>query len=156
MKTETIIVASIFMALLYCTAARADVTVMRGNGPQFPLQVDAIFFIVKFIANGSADSSVKQLPVSFYAEVRDNIDSSYTYPQALRAGRKELAGCKKGFRYGAQMVFRNKGARVMSLFFSCDDFGAAKCMTSADPYPFVVVFTKGFSRKLHRLASQNR
>ena len=156
MKIESFFTTFVFLSLLCGTAARADVTVMRGNGPQFPLQVDAIFLIEKFIPNGFADSSVKQLPVSFYAEVRDNIDSSFTYPQALKAGRKELAGCKKGFKYGAQVVFRNKGAWVMSLFFSCGDFGAAKCMTSTDPYPFVVVFTKGFSRKLRKLASENR
>jgi hypothetical protein len=141
------------LAFVLFHSAPADVTVLRGSGPQFPLQVDGVFLTVKHSDNGRADSSVAPLPVSWYAEIRDNIDSTYTYPQALRAKKRELAGCPKGFKYGSRLTLHYRGACVLTLLFSCGSFRAAKCITSTDPYPFVLVFTKGFCRRLERLAN---
>ena len=145
-------------ALLACYALRAlpDVSVVRGNGPDFPLDVDSVYFVAWRDSGGTADSLVKPLPLSLYAELRDNIDSVYNYATALSLHRKELVGCPRGRPhsrpYGARLAFYTLGTPSLKVLFSCGNYASAKLVTATDRYPFVVKFTKGFAGKLRKLS----
>ncbi len=130
----------------------SDVHVLRGSGPEYPLEVDSVFFFVWFDSAGRIDSLVRALPASFYAELRDNIDSVYNYATALSLRRKELSGCTSGLKYGACLSFTTLGSTTLKILFSCGDFVSGKLLTATDNYPFVVKLTKGFSVKLRKLA----
>jgi|GEM_PF-1785432 hypothetical protein len=145
--------APVIMLIAVC-ALRAfpDVYVLKGSGPEYPLDVDSVFFFVWFDTAGRTDSLVTALPASFYAELRDNIDSVYNYATALSLRRKELSGCKGGPKYGACLSFTTLGSTTLKILFSCGDFGSGKLLTATDHYPFVVKLTRGFSAKLRKLA----
>jgi hypothetical protein len=145
-------------ALVACCALRAfpDVSVVRGGGPDFPLDVDSVYFFAWRDSGGAADSLIKPLPVSLYAELRENIDSMYNYATALSLHRKELVGCPQGRLhsrpYGACLTFYTLGTPSLKVLFSCANYGSAKLLTATDRYPFVVKFTKGFAGKLRKIA----
>jgi hypothetical protein len=131
-----------------------DVTVTRGSGPDFPLEADSAFLFVWHDSAGKSDSSITGLPVSIYAELRENIDSVYNYATALRFKRKELSGCATGHKYGSCLSFTTLGMVTLKLLFSCGEYRSAKLLTATDQYPFVVKLTKGFSEKLRKLAKK--
>ena len=145
-------------ALLACCALRAfpDVSVVRGGGPDFPLDVDSACFFAWHDSGGAADSLIKPLPASLYAELRDNIDSVYNYAAALSLHRKELVGCPRSRPYsrpyGACLMFYTLGTPSLKVQFSCGNYGSAKLLTATDRYPFVVKFTKGFAGELRKLS----
>ena len=141
-------------ALLACCALHAfpDAIVISGNGPDFPLDVDSVSFVAWRDSGKTADSLVKPLPASLYAEVRDNIDSVYNYASALSLRRKELSGCPHGRPYNARLSFFTMGTPSLRILFSCGNYVSAKLLTATDRYPFVVKFTKGFAEKLRKIA----
>ena len=143
-------------ALLACCALRAfpDVSVVRGGGPDFPLDVDSVYFFAWRDSGGAADSLITPLPASLYAELRDNIDSVYNYATALSAHRKELAGCPRGRPYSSSLTFFTLGTPSLKVLFSCGNYTSAKLLTATDRYPFVVKFTKGFTGKLKKIAGK--
>ncbi len=145
-------VHAIMLVAVCALCAFPDAHVLAGSGPEYPLDVDSVFFFVWFDSVGRTDSLVTALPASFYAELRDNIDSVYNYATALSLRRKELSGCKNGLRYGSCLSFTTLGTTTLKILFSCGDFGSGKLLTGTDQYPFVVKLTKGFSAKLRKLA----
>lgn len=142
------------LLLSFTTPCFPDATVLRGSGPDFPLEVDSVFFFVMYDSAGKTDSCVTALPRSFYAELRDNIDSVYNYAAALKLRRKELSGCATKPRYGSCLTFMTMGSVVLKIMFSCGDYHSGKLVTATDQYPFVVKLTKGFSERLNKLAKK--
>jgi hypothetical protein len=145
--------AFFFVGAFACASGLfADATVTRGSGPNFPLEADGVLLFVWRGLAGAADSSVTALPLSVYTELRENIDSVYNYATALKLRRKELSGCEKGPKYGACLSVTTLGTATLKVFFLRSDFRSGKILTATDRSPFVVIFTKGFSEKLKRLA----
>jgi hypothetical protein len=145
----------LFVAVPACVpGAFADATVTRGSGPDFPLEIDSAFLFVWLDSAGKYDSSVRALPASMYADLRDNIDSVYNYATALSLRRKELSGCGHGPRYGSCLSFTMLGTMAVKVLFPCGSYSSAKVVTATDRYPFVVKFTKGFSERLKKLAKR--
>jgi hypothetical protein len=153
LSTEAPGCAHAIMLVAVCAlSAFSDVHVLAGSGPDYPLAVDSVFFFAWFDSAGRRDSLVTALPASFYAELRDNIDSVYNYATAFSLRRKELSGCHSGLRYGSCLSFTTLGTTTLKILFSCGNFSSGKLLTATDQYPFVVKLTKGFSDKLRKLA----
>jgi hypothetical protein len=129
----------------------SDATVLAGGGPEFPLDVDSVYFFAWRDSGGRVDSIVKALPISVYAELRENIDSVFNYAASLRSQRRELSGCRRGRAFPSCISCYTMGTLSLKIQFACGDFGGGKVLTATDRYPFVVRFTKGFSAKLRRL-----
>lgn len=128
---------------------------VQSGSPTFPLQVDNVT-IVMHVRRGlgkKRDSVTVRLPVSLYAELRDNIDTVFTYADALMRHRRELAQQENAdtVHTGSYLTFEYMGLRVMSIFFSNQGFTSGKLIAAEDRYPFVVVLTKGFSVRLKKL-----
>jgi hypothetical protein len=140
--------------MMLCCAVRAfpDASVLKGSGPDYPLDIDSVFFFVWYDSAGRTDSLVKALPASFYAELRDNIDSVYNYAAALARHRRELSGCSRGRPYDACLSFFTLGTASLKILFTCGDYQSGKLLTATDRYPYVVKLTRGFSAKLRKLS----
>jgi hypothetical protein len=128
-----------------------DATVVQSGSPAFPLQVDNVTLIVHRSIAKKRDSVTFRLPVSFYAELRDNIDTIFTYADALRKHRRELSCTADAAHNGSSLTFEYMGLRVMSIFFPDQSCTSGKLVAAEDRYPFVVVLTKGFSARLKKL-----
>jgi hypothetical protein len=141
-----------FLIVVACTVgAFSDVTVIRSGGPTFPLQVDKVRATVYRNVGEKKDSLTVGLPVSLYAELRDNIDTIFTYADALRKRRRELSENSDHASGGSYVTFEYLGLCVMRIFFSNTGFGSGKLAAAEDRYPFVVILTKGFSKRLKKL-----
>ena len=131
-------------ALLLCLSRSVypDASVLGGGGPEFPLAVDSVYYFTWHGSAGKVDSVVKALPVSVYAELRENIDSVFNYAVSLRSQRKELSGCRRGRAFSSCISCYTMGTLSLKIQFACGDFSGGKVMTATDRYPFVVKFTK--------------
>ena len=142
-------------ALLLLISSRTfpDARVISGSGPEFPLAIDSVYFFAWHDSAGAADSAVTALPQTWYADLRNNIDSVFNYVSALRSHRKELSGCGHGCAFRSCLSFYTEGEPTLKVMFGCGDYAGGKLVTATDHYPFVVKLTKGFAAKLKRLAS---
>jgi hypothetical protein len=150
---QTIAPACVLIVALCATAVLPDASVVQSGSPTFPLQVDkAKLIIYRESAGKKADSLTLSLPVSLYAELRDNIDTVFTYADALRNRRQELSGCRgKADGRWSCLTFEYMGLTVLRVFFSCNGYKSGKLAAAVDRYPFVVVLSKGFSTRLKKL-----
>jgi hypothetical protein len=133
---------------VFCTAsAIADGSVVQSGSPTFPLQVDRAVLTLRCGQGKTAPPRTVSLPVSLFAELRDNIDTMFTYADALRRRRPELAGAPEK----ACLSFEYMGVSVLRMYFPCGRFESGRLESSEDRYPFVAVLTKGFTARLKKL-----
>jgi hypothetical protein len=150
---QTIAHACVLIIALFASAVLPDASVVQSGSPTFPLQVDKVKLTVHRGAEKKTDSLTLPLPVSLYAELRDNIDTIFTYADALRNRRQELSGCrgKAGGALSSCLTFEYMGLTVMRVFFSCSGYKSGRLAAAVDRYPFVVVLSKGFSVRMKNL-----
>lgn len=145
---QTISSAGILIVVFYAAGAFPDATVIQSDVPTFPLQVDEAKATVCRVHVKKEDSCTVRLPVSLYAELRDNIDTVFAYADAFRKRRPELS---ENADSGSCLTFEYMGLFVMRIFFLNGGYRSGKLVTAEDRYPFVVVLTKGFSVRLRKL-----
>jgi hypothetical protein len=150
---QTIAPACLLIIALCATTVLPDASVVQSGSPTFPLQVDKVKLTVHYDAGKKTDSLTLPLPVSLYEELRENIDTVFSYADALRNRRQELSGCrgKAGDSPSSCLTFEYMGLSVMRVFFSCNGYKSGKLAAAVDRYPFVVVLSKGFSTRLKKL-----
>jgi hypothetical protein len=146
---RTIIFSYLLVHTLAVTSCFSDATVVQSGSPTFPLQADSVSLTVHRVRGNGVDSAVIGLPVSLYAELRDNIDTVFTYADALRRHRRELSQSVTSCLTVGYM-----GICVMRIFFSNNGYRSGKLVAAVDRYPFVVVLTKGLSARLKKLAER--
>lgn len=153
---QTVSSAGILLVFLCAAVALPDATVVQSGSPTFPLQVDNVTLTVPCSPGGKKrDSMTVRLSVSLYAELRDNIDTIFTYADALRRHRQELSGTSGG-NDSARSCLRLEymGLCVMRIFFLNGSYRSGKLIAAVDRYPFVVVLTKGLSARLKKFAGK--
>jgi hypothetical protein len=131
----------------------ADASVISSKGPTFPLELDSIYLIVHSNKTDKKDSLKINLALAFFTDMQEHVDSVFSYAEALRRQRKELS-----YKYvlgdgGACLVVITKGAVSFKVFFIPKKFGSGKVYASGDKYPSVIVFTKGFEKRLKTIAA---
>lgn len=148
---RSIVFSQIIILTMAVFNAFSDATVVQSGSPTFPLRVDNVK-LTKYRGQGKKqDSMTIKLPVSLYAELRDNVDTIFTYADALRKHRRELLRTTGTMRNGSCLTFEYMGLWVMRIFFSNNGYGSGKLMAAEDRYPFVVVLTRGFSARMKKL-----
>jgi len=135
----------LFSILIAAGSLFADATVIQSASPAFPLEIDRVILTGKHLGVKKADT----LRLSLYDELRDNIDSVFSYADALRLHRQELSiSSETGY---ACVSFEFLGLPAMKVFLQNAQCKSAKLSAAMDHYPYVVVFTKGFSKRLRKL-----
>jgi hypothetical protein len=143
-----------FSMLALAATVFPDASVVQSGSPTFPLQVDKVALTVVCGGGKNLVSRTVGLPLSMYEELRGNIDTIFTYADALRNRRPELAGCE----HAPILTFEYMGIPVMRVVFPCEartarnPYTRARLSAAEDRYPFVVVLTRGFSVRLKKLA----
>lgn len=150
--------AFILIVLVFAAAALPDATVVQSGSPTFPLQADKVTLSVRWAGSGKRgqDSVTVRLPVALYADMRDNIDTIFTYADALRRHRPELAASPDDAPVRPRLTIEYMGICVMQLFFQNGAYKSGKLVAAVDRYPFVVVLTRGFAARLKKLAAAGR
>jgi hypothetical protein len=139
------------MVFLSTAVVFPDGSVVQSGSPTFPLQVDRLSLrVIRAAAAKKPDTASIPLPVSLYADLRDNLDTIFTYADALRKRRPELAGNPSG----PSLTIEYMGLCVMRIFFLNNSYKSGKLIASVDRYPFVVVLTRGFSARMKKLAGK--
>jgi hypothetical protein len=146
MLREIIIFPLIIVAVVAGTAF-SDAIVVQSGSPTFPLQVDKVTLSAVRVTKKKSDTVSAVLPVSLYADFRDNVDTMLTYADALRLRRPELSGGNA--RY--VLTFEYMGLCVMQVFFRGKRLSSGKLVAAVDRYPFVVILTRGFSARMEKL-----
>jgi len=141
---------------LVVPGAFPDAIVVQSGSPTFPLQVDNVKLSEGRGAGKETDTLSLQLPISLYADFRDNVDTMLTYADALRKHRPEISTAEGNKEPRRVLAFEYMGLCVMQVFFSGTGFSSGKLVATEDRYPFVVILTKGFSARLERLARRHR
>jgi hypothetical protein len=152
------IVFSQLLILTLAAAALPDATVVQSGSPTFPLQVDKITLSVPYgcPAKRGQDSVTARLPVALYEDVRNNIDTIFTYADALRRHRPELAASPEDASVRPRLTIEYMGICVMRLFFQNSAYKSGKLVAAVDRYPFVVVLTRGFAARMKKLAAAGK
>jgi hypothetical protein len=149
---QTVSSAGFLIVFMFTAVSFPDATVVQSGSPTFPLQVDKVTLFVPPEAGTKRDSLTVRLPASLYAELRDNIDTIFTYADALRRHRRELSGTFGGDEDARPcLTLEYMGLCVMRIFFVNNGFRSGKLIAAVDRYPFVVVMTRGFSARLKKL-----
>jgi hypothetical protein len=145
--------ALIFTVLLCAVTVLPDATVVQSGSPTFPLQVDKLTLSVFRSSPGKKglDSATVRLPLSLYAELRDNIDTVFTYADALRRRRPELSPHPADRAAGPCLTIEYMGLWVMRLYFQSVACKSGRLIAAVDRYPFVVVLTRGFAARMKKL-----
>jgi hypothetical protein len=144
----------IFSMLALAATAFPDASVVQSGCPTFPLQVDKVTLTIA--KSSGKNPRTRALPLSTYEELRGNIDTIFTYADALRNRRPELAGCE----HAPILTFEYMGITVMRVIFPCEartarnPYKSARLSAAEDRYPFVVVLTRGFSTRMKKLADK--
>jgi hypothetical protein len=149
---HTVSPAVTFVVSLCIAAAFPDGAVVLSGGPTFPLQVDKVKLWTIHAKGKKFDTSSVLFPVSLYGEFRDNIDTVFTYVEALRKHRPELAISSDSLAGRPCLSFEYMGLWVVRVFFLNNGFKSGKLVAAVDRYPFVVIMTRGFSKRLEKLA----
>jgi hypothetical protein len=150
---RTLSVAGLTVFALCVIAVFPGVSVVQSGSPTFPLQVDKVTLTIAGRSGKKPDSRTMTLPLSTYEELRGNIDSIFTYADALRNRRRELARCA----HASCLTFEYMGIAVMRIAFPCEArnargvYRSGRLAAAEDRYPFVVVLTRGFSARLKKL-----
>ena len=152
------IVFSQLLILTLAAAALPDATVVQSGSPTFPLQVDKVTLSVPYgcPAKRGQDSVTVRLPVALYADMRDNIDTIFTYADALRRRRPELAASPDDAPVRPRLTIEYMGICVMQMFFQNSTYKSGKLVAAVDRYPFVVVMTRGFAARMKKLAAAGK
>ncbi len=152
MRAKSFATAVFFFVVLTfdATPLYADATVIQSGSPAFPLEIDRIVLtIVNNHTKNRVDTVSRVLRQNLYAELRDNIDTVFSYADALRLHRSELSVSAESS--SAYLTFEYLGLPAMKVFLQNPTCKSAKLSSSTDRYPYVIVFTKGFSTQLRKL-----
>jgi len=141
----------LFIIFISCLDLYAEVGLVSCRGPAFPAEVDSIICIVKNVHSGKqrVDSSGCSLPLTFFEDFRNNIDSVINYVDAVKLKRPEISGCSKGIKFRNSIEFFSNKKIVMKISFSCRSFNGGLLDVRAEKYPYAVVFKQDFVRKIN-------
>jgi hypothetical protein len=147
-------IAPIVLLITFSFSAFGQLSVIGGGGPLFPWKVDSVDLVVKFKkAKNRVDSLVMPLDTGIFQELKNSIDSTIQYVDAVLKKRQEIGGNATGPKFDALLHFLLNKKRAVQVSFSHRSMHSALLDVKAEKYPFVVTFKPQFAHKLDSLAA---
>ena len=142
------------LLVAFSFSAFGQLSVIGGGGPLFPWKVDSVDLVVKFKkAKNRVDSLVMPLDTGIFQELKNSIDSTIHYVDAVLKKRLEIGGNATGPKFDALLHFLRDKKRAVQVSFSHKSMHSALLDVKAEKYPFVVTFKPEFTHKLDSLAA---